>query len=343
MTKTLYVGIDVAKDKFDATFTIDGSNFFNHQTITNDSCGFKKLVKEVKKLQSKIKAEGVHYCMEATGIYHCGLCEFLQERSDQVSVVNPVRTKSFSKSLMLRTKNDKVDSQMLAQYAFIHKPPITPKLPKSIKDFRVLVRYQEALIKDRTREISRFKSSLDKDIQKLIQKRINFTEKQLAEVQDEINNLVRENEFLKIQIKLLKTVDGIGDKVAWKLLSELKFDSVENISPKAQVAHAGLSPREFSSGSSVKSRSHISKMGNREMRKVLYLPALGCLKNENHFTPFYKRLVANGKSHRQAQVAVMRKMVLVASAVLKTQQPFDPNWAKKTQEKHKEALMQKIS
>jgi len=52
-----------------------------------------------------------------------------------------------------------------------------------------------------------------------------------------------------------------------------------------------------------------------------------------------KSLVANGKSHRQAQVAVMRKMVLVASAVLKTQQPFDPNWARKTQEKHKEALI----
>ncbi len=158
MTKTLYVGIDVAKDKFDVTFTINGSEFLNHQTITNDTGGFKKLVKETKKFQKNLKTGNAHYCMEATGIYHCGLCEFLQERSDQVSVINPVRTKSFSKSLMLRTKNDKVDSQMLAQYAFIHKPPTTPKTPIIIKEFRGLVRYQESLIIDRTREISRFKS-----------------------------------------------------------------------------------------------------------------------------------------------------------------------------------------
>jgi len=338
MTKTLYVGIDVAKDKFDVTFSVDGSEFFNHQTITNDTGGFKKLRKEAKKLQLKFKTEKAHYCMEATGIYHCGLCEFLQERSDQVSVINPVRTKSFSKSLLLRTKNDKVDSQMLAQYAFILKPPATPKTPTIIKEFRALIRYQESLTTDRTREISRFKSSLDKDIQKLIQKRINFTEKQIEEIQEKINKLISENDFLKTQIKLLKTVDGIGDKVAWKMLSELKYDSFENISPKAQVAHAGLSPREYSSGSSVKGRSHISKMGNRDLRKVLYLPALGCLKKENHFTPFYHRLIANGKSHRQAQVAVMRKMVLTASAVLKNQEPFDPNWAKKAQEKYQERL-----
>jgi transposase len=343
---TLYVGIDISKDKFDVSFTVNGE-VFGHETITNDKLGFKYLLKQAKNHRKKLKVEQIHFCMEATGIYHCGLCEFLQESSEKhsalVSVVNPVRTKSFSKSLMLRTKNDKVDSQMLAQYAFFHKPPMTPKTPENIKKFRALIRYQETLIKNRTQEIARFKSSLDKEIQKLIQKNIDFIEKQLKEIIEKIKDLVKSDEFLKKQICLLKTIDGIGDKVAWKLIAELKFDDPENISPKAQVAHAGLSPREYSSGSSVKGRTHISKMGNSGIRKVLYLPALGCLKNENHFTPFYKRLIENGKSHRQTQVAVMRKMVLIAAAVLKNQQPFDPNWAQKTQQKHEEALMQKIA
>lgn len=343
----LYVGIDVAKEKFDVSFTINSQEFFGYESITNDKGGYKRLLKQALKFKKQTNSKAIHFVMEATGIYHCGLCEFLQDLPEKhsaiVSVVNPVRTKSFSKSLMLRTKNDKVDSQMLAQYAFFHKPPITPKAPENIKKFRALIRYQETLIKNRTQEIARFKSSLDKEIQKLIQKNIDFIEKQLKEIIEKINEIVKNDEFLKKQICLLKTIDGIGDKVAWKLLAELKFDDPENISPKAQVAHAGLSPREYSSGSSVRGRTHISKMGNSGIRKVLYLPALGCLKNENYFTPFYKRLIENGKSHRQTQVAVMRKMVLTAAAVLKNQQPFDPNWAQKMQQKHEEALIQKIA
>ena len=146
------------------------------------------------------------------------------------------------------------------------------------------------------------------------------------------------DEFLTKQMNLLKSVDGIGDKVAWKLLSEIKFETIENISPKAQVAHAGLSPKEHSSGSSIKARPHISRMGNSDMRKVLFLPALGCIKNPNHFTPFYLRLLDNGKPKKLAVVAVMRKMLLTAAGVLKNQEPFDPNWAHKTQENYMNSL-----
>ena len=150
-------------------------------------------------------------------------------------------------------------------------------------------------MESRTQEIGRLKSSLNKDVQKFIQKKITFIEKQLDEVITQLKALAKADGFLTKQINLLKTVDGVGDKVAWKLLSELRFDVIENVSPKAQVAHAGLSPREFSSGSSVKGRPHISRMGNSSIRKMLFLPALGCIKNSNYFTDFYERLVKNGK------------------------------------------------
>lgn len=324
--QTLYVGIDIAKTKFDVAFTINGTETFNHQIITNDVGGFKKLLKEAKKILKKFKMQNIHFCMEATGIYHCGLCEYLQKHSDLiVSVVNPIRTKSFSKSLMLRTKNDKVDSSMLAQYCYLHKPPQTPKIPDNIKKFKALVRYQNTLIESRTQEIARLKSSLNKDVQKLIQKKITFIEKQTADVIYKIQNLIKSDIFLSKQIKLLKTIPAVGDKVAWKLLSELKFDNIENISPKAQVTHAGLSPREYSSGSSINGRNHISRMGNSETRKVLFLPALGCIKNPNYFSVFYNRLVDNGKPKKVTITAVMRKIVLTVSAVIKNQQPFDPD------------------
>ena len=227
---------------------------------------------------------------------------------------------------------------MLAQYAFTNKPKATSKLPENIKKLRTLVRYENSLVKSLNQEACKLESSIDKDEEKLIKQHIHFLEEQQKDVIKQIEELIKKDEFLNKQIKLLKTVDGIGDKSAWIILAELKFDSIENLSPKAQVCNAGLSPRKFDSGSSVKGRSHISKMGNKLIRKVLFMPALRCTKSVNHFTPFYNRLRKNGKTHRQAQVAVMRKMLYVACGVLKNQTPFDKDWAKKTQKSYLESL-----
>lgn len=334
----MYVGIDVAKNKFDVSYTVDGQNIFGYSTFTNEKKGIKKFFKQTEKFLKEVKLEEIHFCMEATGIYHCELCEYLQNSAHIVSVVNPLKTKSFSKSLLLRTKNDKVDSSMLTLYAFLHNPPHTPKLPESIKKFRSLVRYKEVLIETRTQEIARLKSSLDSDVKQLINKKIVFIEKQTRETIAKIQNLIKEDEFLNTQMKLLTSVDCVGERVAWVMLAEFKFEDIESISPKAMVAHTGLSPREHSSGSSIHSRSHISRMGNSSLRKVLFLPALGCIKRDNYFTNFYMHLVEQGKPKKVAIVAVMRKILLTSMGVLKNQQPFDPNWAEKTRTKYFEKL-----
>lgn len=232
MTK-LYVGIDVAKDKFDVSYTVDGQNFFEYSTFTNDKKGIKKFFKQAESCMQKQEQEVIHFCMEATGIYHFELCEYLQNSAHTVSVVNPLKTKSFSKSLMLRTKND---------------------------------------------------------------------------------------------------------KVAWVILSEFKFEDIESISPKAMVAHAGLSPREHSSGSRVRGIEHISRMGNSNLRKILFFPALGSIKNPNYFTGFYLNLIEKGKPKKLAVTAVMRKILLTSMGVFKNQQPFDPNWAEKIRTKYLENL-----
>ena len=323
MTK-LYVGIDVSKDKFDVSYTVDGQNILGHSTFTNDKKGIKKFFKQAENFMQKQEQKVIHFCMEATGIYHFELCEYLQNSAHKVSVVN--------------TKNDKVDSSMLSLYAFLHNPPHTPKLPEAIRKFRSLVRYKESLSESRTQEIARLKSALDSDVKQLINKKIRFIEKQISETIFKIQNLIKEDEFLSKQMKLLKTVDCVGDKVAWVMLAEFKFEDVESISPKAMVAHAGLSPREHSSGSSIRGREHISRMGNSNLRKILFLPALGCIKNPNYFTGFYLNLIEKGKPKKLAVTAVMRKILLTSMGVLKNQQPFDPDWAEKTRTKYFENL-----
>ena len=93
----LYAGIDVSKDKFDVSFTTDGKRIFNYSVYSNEKKGIKSFLKKSLVLMKKENCEKIHFIMESTGIYHCGLCEYLQEHSDHiVSVVNPVQTKSFS-------------------------------------------------------------------------------------------------------------------------------------------------------------------------------------------------------------------------------------------------------
>ena len=200
------------------------------------------------------------------------------------------------------------------------------------------MRYKETLVESRTQEIARLKSSLDSDVKQLINKKILFIEKQTRETIAKIQNLIKENEFLNTQMKLLTSVDCVGERVAWVILAEFKFEDIESISPKAMVAHAGLSPREHSSGSCVKGRSHISRIGNASLRKILFLPALGCVKNSNYFSNFYLHLVERGKPKKVAITAVMRKILLISMGVLKNQVPFDPNWAEKVREEYNAKL-----
>lgn len=336
--RKLCAGIDVAKNKFDVMYTIDGKNFFGYSTFPNDKKGIKKFVKQTDKFFKQENCEQIHFCMEATGIYHCELCEYLQKSAHKVSVVNPVRTKSFSKSLQLRTKNDKVDSQMIAHYTFLYNPSQTPKVPKELQHFKRLVKFKETLVEDRARELMRVKSALDSDVKPLINKRINFLEKQIKETICKIETVVKENEFLSRNFNLLITVEGINFNVAWRILAELNYETINDITPKSLVAHAGLSPRENSSGEKY-GKVSISKIGKSDLRKIMYMPALSCIRHDNYFASFYLHLLEQRKPKKVAIVAVMRKMILTAMGVLKNQEPFDPEWSKKVQAKYQEKLM----
>ena len=220
---------------------------------------------------------------------------------------------------------------------FLYNPTQTPKVPKELQHFRRLVKFKETLVEDRAKELMRIKSALDSDVKQFINKRINFLEKQIKETMYKIETIVKDNEFLSRNFNLLITVDGINFNVAWRILAELNYEIINDITPKSLVAHAGLSPRENSSGDKY-GKVTISKIGKRDLRKIMYMPALSCIRHDNYFTDFYLHLVEKGKAKKVAITAVMRKMILTAMGVLRNQEPFDPNWSKKVQAKYQEKL-----
>ena len=337
--KKLCVGIDVAKNKFDVCFTVDGEKYFGYTVFQNSKHGLKDLVTLAKKYKREFKTDKIHFCMEATGIYHYELCEYLQKYSALiVSVVNPYQTKSFAKSLLLRTKTDKVDSKMLAQYCFRNNPKVTPPISEKIKKLRSLVRLQESEIKKRTEEKNRLHAACDEYVREMISENISFIDNQIKSIEEKIMEVINSDEKLKNDFKLLLTVPCIGEKLAWIILSEYYYIEPSEIRPKSCVAHAGLSPRACDSGDRAYGKPHISRIGVSRIRSNLYMPSLIPANRENYFTSFYNRLVKRGKLKKVAITAVSRKILLTAMGVLKNQKPFDSNWADKTREEYEKNL-----
>jgi transposase len=331
MNQSLYVGIDVSKAKLDVALTHNGKEILSHATFENNLQGFKKLTSWTKK-QSK-KFEKIHYCMEATGIYSEEIANYLQDQKNSiVSVVNPVQPKAFAGSLLLRTKNDRVDAGMIACYAAMHNPPQTPKVPEDIKEFKRLVRHLNYLINSRAKEKTKLESIKSKEIALLVKETIAHYNKQIVQVEKYIKTLINSNPELKESIKLVDSVPSIGYKTACNIIAEIHYTSRDNLDVKSEIANAGLSPQEKLSGISVKGKSKICKKGNSYLRGCLYMPAMSAISRKSILGDFYRRLIDNKKLKMVALVAVMKKMLAIAIGVLKNHKPFNPNWSKLKQE-----------
>ena len=331
MNQTLYVGIDVSKAKLDVALTHNGKEILSSATFENNSKGFKKLTILAKK-QSKKYSE-IHYCLEATGIYSEEIAEYLQEQKKSiVSVVNPAQIKAFSGSILLRTKNDKVDAVMIACYATMHKPIQTPETPEEIKKFKKLVRHLNYLINSRAREKTKLESVKNKEIAVMVKETIAHYDKQIKNVQSFIKILIDSNHELKEDVKLIETIPCIGYKTACNILAEIHYASRDSLDVKAEIANAGLSPQERLSGTSVRGKSKICKKGNSYLRGCLYMPAMSAIPSKSIVGDFYRRLIANNKLKMVALVATMKKLLGIAIGVLKNRKPFDPNWSKLKQE-----------
>ncbi len=264
--------------------------------------------------------------MEATGSYSEDLHEFLCESGETVSVENPVKVKSFSQVQMMRTKNDAVDAAVIARYAWIIKPALTPPIEPSIKRLRALMRHVEHLTGRRAQEANRLEGAKDKLVIKSINAIVKRYDQEIEKTMEEISRHVDDNPKLKAKRDLLTSIPGIGKKLSGQILCEIKSDAV---SVKAQVAHAGLAPRQRISGSSVRGKTQICKMGNARLRKALYMPTMSAIQYNPHIREFYNKKVSQGKHKMVAVCACMRKLLVIAIAVLRNGVPYREDWVSK--------------
>jgi len=316
------LGIDISKRTFDVALLDDESSYTAGQ-FTNSREGFRNL----RRWLSNRDVDTLHACMEATGRFGDDLALFLVAEGHRVSLVNPARTSAYAKSKLQRTKTDKMDAKLIADYCATQTPPSwhPPSVYRS--ELQSLTRYLNELKSARTREINRAKSGIPSQaVRRAIQEHIDFLNEQIKQVEGEIEQLADDNDEHREQIELLVSIPGISTTTAAKVLAE-----IPDVSSFPQARHlasyAGLCPRQHQSGTSVRKKSRLSKTGNPYLRQAFYMPAVCVLRGNNPLLqPLVERMRSEGRKPIVIIGAVMRKLLHIVYGVLKTGKPYDPDY-----------------
>ena len=321
----LFFGIDISKLTFDVTVVFEKRP--RHKKFKNTQSGFKEFLGLIKTYESK-----AYFCMEATGVYGINLAEFLVKNNLKTIVTNPYKIKSYSRMHMNRNKTDKADSFVIACYCKslyleekIEDNLYKPK-GKHYQRLQSLVTRLEQVKTHKNHEVSHLESTLDKVTIKFINKTINQLNKQIKSIEKAIENCVSKDDNLSKEVKLLVSIDGISYITAWAILAYLGDISLFKSSGQV-TSYVGLNPCIEDSGTTVKKKK-LSKMGNKRLRKALYMPAIVAKKYNPVLLEFYERLLAKGKPKKVALCAVMRKLLVLSYGVIKSGIEFDPSYRK---------------
>jgi transposase len=322
MTQThetdVIIGIDVSKHKFDLALLRAGK--LRHRSFPNTGTGHEALIDWLK-TQNIVAA---HACLESTNVYGEALAERLHDHGYTVSIVNPARIKGFAQSELSRTKTDKADAGVIARFCAALKPaPWTPD-PAEIRELRALVRRLEALLEMRQQEINRLHVA-PAVVAEAVKAHIDFLDRSIRETRERIGEHIDNHPDLKHKKDLLASIPGIGEATIAVALSE--FANIERFrSAKCLAAFTGVAPRERQSGSSVRGRTVLSKMGRSKLRKAFFMPALVALRYNPQLKAMKARMLAAGKAKMAIVGAAMRKLVHLIYGVLKSGKPFDANY-----------------
>ncbi len=316
---TSVLGIDIAKQRFEAALLVANSKIKN-KSFKNTTEGYEALSLWLEKQE----IQKVHACLEATGNYGEDLAIYLHEAGHTVSIVNPARIKGFAQSELIRTKTDKIDSGIIARFCLAIQPePWIPPTP-AIRVLRALVRRADSLIDMRSQEKNRI-STAHESVSPLIKEHITYLDQEIERIRKQIAELIEQDSNLKRKKDLLDSIPGLGKVTIPTILAELdnleKFNHVREV-----VAFIGLAPKETLSGTSIKGKPRLCKIGHVRLRKALYMPALVSIQCNPVMIAFYNRLKEKGKKGKVIVCAIMRKLVHIIFAILKSGKKYDPNY-----------------
>jgi transposase len=270
----------------------------------------------------------VRVCMEATGMYGLDVALLLSAQEGvELMVANPRAVRNFARAMMQRSKNDQLDAVVLREFAARMPFKAWARPTENALALWGIARRLEALTRERTAEKNRqhaagVSQAMPACVRRNIARTLRFHQREMQQLRGEALRCIAADARLRRCYQQLRSVTGIGEVSAIQILAELAL-LPEDRDVRQWVAFAGLDPREYSSGTSVRKYTRISKVGNRHLRQALFMPALVASRREPHLRAFYEHLLASGKKKRQALVAVARKLLHAIYGMFHSDQPYD--------------------
>jgi transposase len=316
---TIWIGIDVSKLHLDAGWLEDGKKV--HRKVRNSKKGFAALMAEVP--------ESAHFVMEATGTYYFNLALFLHQADRFVAVVNPAQTKHHIKAELTRSKSDKSDAFSIAKFGEEKSPSGWNPHEREVYELRQLVALDEKLQQKIVQFGNMFEAFVETDYHseqalKYLQEVTGQLKAQRTKIQKDMAKLA--DKLFPQQVEILSSIPGVGKASAIKVMAEVgdfgRFDSSRKL-----VSFSGLSPTLKQSGTSVRSKGHISRMGGCRIRGTLYMCAMNALRCNDQCKAMWNRLHAEGKHGKIIMVAIMAKLLRQMWAVITKNETYQPNLA----------------
>jgi transposase len=308
--EALNVGIDVSKDSLDVAVLPTGEAF----SVPRSSAGVQALVERLGPLNA------ARIGIEATGGFETIVAAGLQAAQLPVVVLNPAHVRDFAKALGQRAKTDRLDALVIARFVEAVKPEVRLLPDEQTRELADLVSRRRQIVEMMAAEKQRLGRTTQKRLRKSIERLVAALQKELSEVETDIDDAVRGSPAWREREKLLKTVPGIGPTTARVLLSEMP--ELGSLDRRRVAALAGLAPWVRESGQ-WKGRSKIGG-GRASCRAVLFTSALTATRGTSPFKAYYDRLVAAGKPKMVALIAVARKILTIANAIIRDQKPWQP-------------------
>ena len=305
-------GIDISKDVFDCYGSTQG-----HLQFKNTESGFKKFQKLLRKDSLVV--------MEATGYYHYRFAQFLYHQGFLVSVVNPLSVKRFIQMKLAKVKTDKSDAKAICNYGLSQEVPLYNALTEVQSECLQLFRLLDSYLKKRTMTKNKLHGEdvlgiPSKHVYRSLKRNRKHLDTEIASIETKLLSLVKQDQ--QAQLTLLKSIPGLGVKTALFLI--VITDGFTKFETAAQLcSYVGITPTIRQSGSSVRGRSSISKVGNKKLRNLLFLCSFSACKHNKSCREIYERIVNKGKSKKLALIAVANKLLKQAFAIAKSGNPYD--------------------
>jgi transposase len=318
----MILGIDISKSSMDVML-FKGTKRL-HERFNNTAAGIAALLKWLQKQQ----VSELHVCLEATNVYWEEVAQALYGAGYKVSVVNPRRIKGFGMSQMQRNKTDKADSLVIASFCAATDPAAWQPPTETQRKMRALQQHRLDLKKNLRQHQNRQQTTKDADVKASLQRLIEGLETEVQAVEKQLEEVTEQCQELRERQQLLLSINGIGLKSAQVILALLpELESYKDA--RAVAADVGVTPAHYESGSTVRKRPKLSKMGKAAVRGELYMPALTAMRTNPILSAFAQRLRAKGKPEPVIIGAVMRKLLHICYGVLKHKTPFDPHYGLK--------------